>query len=306
MEIRHLRYFCVLAEQLHFTRAAVLLNVAQPALSHQIKQLEEELGTQLVERSNRRVRLTAAGEVFRERAARILEQVDQAAREAVRAGQGEAGSLIIGVVSTAVCSVLPELLRRFRRDSPDIAIDIREMEPAEQVEALRRETIDIGLLFLAIQDAAFDSLVVSSERLIVALPTGHAAAASEKVRLSDLAAETFLIPRRQPVPGFHDLVLETLRSRGIPAPRLQPTRLLQTAVFLVAGHLGVALVPESFRNHLRVRGCVYRDIAGTPAHADLIGLWRSGNMQPVLGRFIQQLRRMQKNSQSVASTGKPT
>jgi len=306
MEIRHLRYFCVLAEQLHFTKAAVLLNVAQPALSHQIKQLEEELGTQLVERSNRRVRLTAAGEVLRARAARILEQLDQAARETLRAGQGEAGSLIIGVVSTAVCSVLPELLRRLRRDAPDIAIDIREMEPAEQVEALRRETIDIGLLFLAIQDAAFDSLVVSSERLIVALPTGHPAAVAEKVRLSDLASETFLIPRRQPVPGFHEVVLEALRSRAIPAPRLQPTRLLQTAVFLVAGHLGVALVPESFRNHLRVRGCVYREIAGAPAHADLIGLWRSGHVQPVVQRFIQELRRMQKNSQSGLSTGKPT
>lgn len=294
MEIRHLRYFCVLAEQLHFTKAALLLNVAQPALSHQIRQLEEELGTQLVERSNRRVRLTAAGEVFRERAARILEQLDQAMRETARVGQGEAGSLVIGVVSTAVCSVLPELLRSFRREAPAIAIDIREMEPGEQVEALRRETIDIGLLFLAIQDSTFDSLVVSRERLIVALPTGHPAAAAEKVRLSDLAGETFLIPRQQPVPGFHEVVLETLRSRGIPAPRLQPTRLLQTAVFLVAGHLGAALVPESFRNHLRVRGCIYRDISGTLAHADLIGLWRRGNVQPVLQRFIQQLKRMQK------------
>lgn len=293
MEIRHLRYFCVLAEQLHFTKAALLLNVAQPALSHQIRQLEEELGTQLVERSNRRVRLTAAGEVFRDRAARILEQVDQAARETARVGQGDSGSLVVGVVSTAVCSVLPELLRGFRREAPNISIDIREMEPAEQVEALRRESIDIGLLFLAIQDPALDSLVVSRERLIVALPTGHPAANAERVRLSDLETETFLIPRRQPVPGFHEVVLDTLRSRGIPAPRLQPTRLLQTAVFLVAGHLGVALVPESFRNHLRVRGCVYRDIAGAPAHADLIGLWRSGNVQPVLGRFIRLLRRTQ-------------
>src|SRR5215471_9442768 len=175
MEIRHLRYFCVLAEQLHFTKAALLLNVAQPALSHQIRQLEEELGTQLVERSNRRVRLTAAGEIFLARSARILEQLDQAARETTRAGQGDSGSLVIGVVSTAVCSVLPELLRSFRREAPSILVDIREMEPAEQVEALRRETIDIGLLFLAIQDAALDSLVVSKERLIVALPTGHRA-----------------------------------------------------------------------------------------------------------------------------------
>lgn len=294
MEIRHLRYFCVLAEQLHFTKAALLLNVAQPALSHQIKQLEDELSTQLVERTNRRVRLTAAGEVFLGRAARILEQLDQAARETSRVGQGEAGSLVIGVVSTAVCSVLPELLRSFRREAPHISIDIREMEPGEQVESLRRETIDIGLLFLAIQDPAFDSLVVSRERLIAALPTGHAAAGAEKVRLNDLESETFLIPRQQSVPGFHEVVLETLRSAGITAPRLQPTRLLQTAVFLVAGQLGAALVPESFRRHLRVRGCVYRDIAGTPAHADLIGLWRRSNVPPALLRFIQQLKRMQK------------
>src|SRR5215467_9227964 len=199
MEIRHLRYFCVLAEQLHFTRAALLLNVAQPALSHQIKQLEDELGTKLVERTNRRVRLTEAGEVFLARAARILEQIDQTARETARVGQGDAGSLVIGVVSTAVCSVLPELLRSFRREAPDIAIDIREMEPGEQVEALRKETIDIGLLFVSIQDPAFDSALVSRERLIVALPTGHRAASGAKVRLCDLESETFLIPRRQPV-----------------------------------------------------------------------------------------------------------
>lgn len=291
MEIRHLRSFCVLAEQLHFTKAALLLNVAQPALSHQIRQLEEELGTQLVERSNRRVRLTEAGEVFLVRATRILEQIDQAAREASRVGRGDAGTLVIGVVSTAVCSILPDLLRSFRREFPDINIDIREMEPGEQVEALRKETIDIGLLFLSIQDAALDSVVVSRERLIVALPAGHRAAGEERVRLADLERETFLIPRRQPVLGFHELVLETLKAGGVSSPRLQPTRLLQTAVFLVAGELGVALVPESFRQHLKVDGCEYRDIDGTPAHADLIGLWRRDNVPPALQRFVQQLQR---------------
>jgi DNA-binding transcriptional LysR family regulator len=293
MEIRHLRYFCALAEQLHFTKAALSLNVAQPALSHQIKQLEEELGTRLVERTNRRVRLTAAGEVFLSRAARILEEVDQAVRDTARVGLGDAGNLIIGVVSTAVCSVLPELLRSLRREAPKISVDIREMEPAEQVDALRREAIDIGLLFLSIQDPEFDSVLVSRDRLIMALPTGHPAATAERVRLSELEEETFLIPRRQPVAGFHEIVLETLQAGGIPSPRLQPTRLLQTAVFLVAGRLGVAVVPESFRQHLRVRGCIYRDISGSPAHADLIGLWRRSNVPPVLRRFIRQLKRMQ-------------
>jgi DNA-binding transcriptional LysR family regulator len=205
-------------------------------------------------------------------------------------------------VSTAVCSVLPELLRSFRREAPDISIDIREMEPGEQVEALRRETIDIGLLFLAIQDPAFDSLVVSRERLIVALPTGHPAADLERVGFGDLETETFLIPRKQPVRGFHEVVLEALRSGGIRTPRLQPTRLLQTAVFLVAGQLGVAMVPESFRRHLRVRGCVYRDIAGTPTHADLIGLWRRNNVSPALRRLVQQLKRLRRTAGQATST----
>jgi DNA-binding transcriptional LysR family regulator len=291
MELRQLRYFCVLAEQLHFTKAALLLNVAQPALSHHIKQLEQELGTQLVERTNRRVRLTAAGEVFLARAVRILEQIEQATRETARVGQGEAGTLTIGVVSTAVCSVLPELLRSFRRESPLISVDIREMEPGEQVDALRRESIDIGLLFLSIQDPGLDSTLVSRERLILALPAGHPAAA-ERVRLADLAAETFLVPRRQTVPGFHEIVLDTLRAAGLATPRVQPTRLLQTAVFLVAGQLGVALVPESFRQHLRVRGCVYREMTGPPVYADLIGLWRRNNVPPALRRFIHLLKRM--------------
>jgi DNA-binding transcriptional LysR family regulator len=183
------------------------------------------------------------------------------------------------------------LLRSLRRESPHIAIDIREMEPGEQVEALRKEAIDIGLLFLSIQDPGLDSVVVSRERLILALPTGHRAASHEKVRLRDLIDETFMIPRQQPVLGFHELVLDTLRAGGVPAPRLQPTRLLQTAVFLVSGQLGVALVPESFRQHLRVRGCVYRELAGEPSHADLIGLWRRNNVSPALRRFIQQLVR---------------
>lgn len=291
MEIRHLRFFCVLALELHFTRAAFLLNISQSALSHQIKQLEEELGAQLIERTNRRVRLTPAGEVFLLRATRLLEEMDQAVREAARIGQGELGSLGIGVVSTAVCSYLPGILRAFRRESPNVSIDVHEMEPGEQVDALRKESIDIGLLFLAIQDPAFESVLISRERLIAAIPTGHAAATQEKIRLRDLADETFLIPRQQPVPGFHELVLDTLRVNGITTPQIQPTRLLTTATFLVAGQLGVALVPESFRQHLKIRGCVYREIAGAPVHADLIGLWRRKDKMPGLRRLVRLLNR---------------
>ncbi|MEO8099958.1 MAG: LysR family transcriptional regulator [Acidobacteriota bacterium] len=291
MEIRHLRFFCVLAAELHFTRAAFLLNISQSALSHQIKQLEVELGTQLIERTNRRVRLTPAGEAFLVRAASLLEQVDQAVREATMIGQGELGSLGIGVVSTAVCSYLPGILRAFRRESPHLSIDVHEMEPGEQVNALHKESIDIGLLFLSIEDPAFESVLISRERLIAAVPQGHPAASHEKIRLRDLADETFLIPRQQSVPGFHELVLDALKENGITSPQLQPTRLLTTATFLVAGQLGVALVPESFRQHLRIRGCVYRDISGPAVHADLIALWRRKDEMPGLRRLVGLLKR---------------
>ena len=304
METRHLRYFCVLAEQLHFTKAALLLNVAQPALSLQIRQLEKELGVELMERSNRRVRLTPSGEVLLEHARRILDQLEQASRDTTRVGRGEAGSLVIGVVTTAVCSVLPEMLRNFRRVAPHINIDIREMEPGEQVDALQREKIDIGLLFLSIDDPAFDSMVVARERLILAMPASYETN-SKAVKLADLKDETFMIPRRQPVGGYHEMVLETLARAGIERPRLQPTRLLQTAVFLAAGQLGVALVPESFRRHLPVNGCVYRDVAGPQTYTDLIALWRRDEVPAVLARLLQELRRMAK-AHKLQSKVKPT
>src|SRR6185437_6419934 len=142
-----------------------------------------------------------------------------------------------------------------------------------------------------IQHPAFESVLISKERLIAAIPTGHVAAAHDKGRLRDLAEETFLIPRQHSVPGFHEIVLDALRANGLTSPHLQPTRLLTTATFLVAGQLGVALVPESFRDHLRIRGCVYREIAGPPVHADLIGLWRRKDTMPGLRRLVRLLNR---------------
>lgn len=291
MEIRHLRYFCALAEELHFTRAAVRLNVAQSALSQQIKQLEEGLGTQLLERAHRRVRLTEAGEVFQARALQILEEMDQAARDAVRVGQGDAGPLAIGVASAAMCGMLPQILRAFHRASPNVQLDIRTLEPDEQVEALRKEAIDFGMVYSPMVDAAFESAPMARERLVIALPAGHRAAAKDRVSLRELAGETFLVPRRRSIPGFHEVTMRALGEGGIAQPRVQFASTMDTTVYLVAGHLGAALVPESFRQHLRVRGCIYRDLAGAPVYADSIGLWRRGEVAPALRRFVQLVKR---------------
>ena len=229
----------------------------------------------LLERTNRRVRLSEAGEVFLIRATRILEQIDQAVREATRVGQGDFGSFSVGVVSTAVCSYLPEILRAFRRQSPNLNIDIHEMEPGEQVDALTKETINLGLLFLSIQDPAFDSVLVSRERLIVAMPTGHPAASRDKVRLSDLAEETFLIPRRQTVSGFHELVLNTLHSNGVTVAS-SPSRLAYSPprCFLLP------VIWESRWSQSR-SGIIYAYAAASIAmsrvlrpRTNLVGVWR--------------------------------
>lgn len=153
MELRQLRYFIAVADALHFTRAAEQLHVAQPALSHQIRQLEEEIGAVLLERTNRMVRLTPAGEAFRERARMALDQASRAAVDAAHIEQGRAGRISLGFVSSAVFSVLPELLRRFRRAVPNAEVELRELEPSEQLAAIRNDHLDLGILHAALKDS---------------------------------------------------------------------------------------------------------------------------------------------------------
>jgi DNA-binding transcriptional LysR family regulator len=290
MELRQLRYFLAVAEELHFTRAAAFLHVAQPAVSHQIRQLEEEIGAKLLERTNRRVRLTPAGNIFRDRARVALEQAARAASDAGMVGRGDAGSVSVGVGSSAVWTILPGLLRRFQRIAPAAAIDIREMEPSEQMEALRHGTLDFGLLRAAVKDPELDSIVISSEKIIVALPERHRAASQRRVDLRTLAKETIVLPRRQSMPASNEIALLACERAGFTPAKMITTRFMQTALCLVAGRLGFALVPELFGHNLRVRGVVYRPLAGTAPRTELTAAWRKDNSLPLAHRFQNELR----------------
>jgi len=308
MEMRHMRYFLAVAEELHFTRAAAALHVAQPALSHQIRQLEEEIGVRLLDRTKHRVKLTPAGEVFRNRARVVLEQASRAAQDAAKVGRGDAGSISIGVGSTGIWSVLPELLRRMRQVAGAITIAIREMEPSDQMEALRHEMIDFGLMAAKPIDPELESIVLSRERLIVALPERHPATSRHSVDLKSLAQETIILPGRLAMPGFHEIVITACEDAGFLPADILTTRLVQTVVCLVAGRLGVALVPESFGRNLQVRGVEYRPLRGQPPLVELNAVWRKDNDLPLVRRFQHELHLLASRRQKLrvsAAKGRP-
>ena len=200
MELRQLRYFLAVAEELHFTHAAERLHVAQPALSQQISQLEREVGVKLLERTSRSVVLTPAGEAFQKRAGIAIEQLERAATDAGTIGRGEAGMLSLGFVSAAVVSILPVVMRWFRQEVPAALIDLRELEPSDQIDAIRQRHLDMGLFHANIHAPELASMVVVREKLIVALPENHPAACKEQVELKTLANETILLPRRHTFP----------------------------------------------------------------------------------------------------------
>src|SRR4051795_5181142 len=189
MELRHLRYFVAVAEELHFRRAAERLHMSQPPLSQQIRQLEEEVGAQLLLRNQHRVELTASGAAFLERAREILDAVEDAARQARRVQRGEVGRLAVGFVGSAMYSFVPELLRAFREHAPDIALRLHERGTTEQLRQLDDGRLDVGFLRTPGRWPGLSFETVLEEQVVVAMPDVHPLAQRPIVRLSDLTGE---------------------------------------------------------------------------------------------------------------------
>ena len=242
MELRRLRYFVAVAEELSFNRAAQRLHISQPPLSNQIKQLEEELGVQLFKRSNRGVRLTEAGELLLEEARRIFIQLEQTARLVERVGSGKVGRLSLGFVPSATNEVLPRLLYEFRRRFPDVELFLHEMMPDQVVQRLHSRQIDVGFFYLPFDDSSLHITPVSREPLVVALPETHSLAKEPEIDLRTLEREPFILPRRYEMPGLYGQVTEICRQAGFTPRAVQKdVWLMQTIVGLVASGIGVAL-----------------------------------------------------------------
>jgi DNA-binding transcriptional LysR family regulator len=250
MELRQIRSFLSVAETLHFGRTAELIHISQPALSLQIRALEEEVGVRLFERNRRKTTLTAAGLAFRDDAAAALSQLEQAIRRAKLAANGKLGLLRIGFISTAGRELVADIVRQFRELYPEVEVSLRNILTAEQVQMLETGSLDIGFLRLPIGGhSALDVVTVHREPFVLVVPSSHKLAKRKRVRLREVAGENFVMYERTWAPGFHDLMFGILRDAGIVPNVTQTAGEVPTLISLVHSRMGITIAPLSVVKH---------------------------------------------------------
>jgi DNA-binding transcriptional LysR family regulator len=294
MELRQLRYFVVLAEELHFGRAAARLHMTQPPLSQSIQGLEAELGTLLFNRTRRSVALTPAGAALLPQIQRLLQVAQSLPAIARRAAAGESGRLALSFVSTADYSVLPTFLRDFRQRYPQVQIDLREATSDVQLDELADGRIDVGLLIPPLPDrlkAEIAYVPVIAEPLVLAAPQGlPALRGKQPVALATLSELPLIIFPRRIAPALHDAILSCFQSAGLTPHIGQEAIQMQTIVGLVSAGMGIALVPQSVSN-LKRPGVEYRTLSDQTPLVETGIAWRHDNASPVLHAFLELLRK---------------
>jgi DNA-binding transcriptional LysR family regulator len=289
VELRQLRYFVAVAEELHFRRAAAALHISQPPLSQQIAALERELGCRLLERTRRRVELTPAGAAFLRDARAMLAELDVAVATARAIDSGQTGVLRVNFVGSALLSILPGTVQRFRRARPGVEIELRERSTVEQLRALGSGVVDVGLVRPPIDvDAQLRAEVVTRERTIAAISAGHPLAALRRIPLRRLAAEPLVLFPRQQAPGFHDLLIGRMAATGTSPHVVQYAPEMMTIIGLVAAGIGVSLVPASVA-HLALDGVTYRPLSGAP-DTELLAVTRAQDESPLVRAFVADAR----------------
>ncbi|OUL37850.1 LysR family transcriptional regulator [Nostoc sp. T09] len=289
MELRHLRYFVTLAEELHFGKAAEKLHIAQPPLSQQIRQLEQELGFELFHRTKRNVQLTEAGQVFLGEVQQILQQLQQAIQIGQQTNRGEIGQLVVGFVSTAAYNILPIILKDFRSRVPGVSLELHELTTDQQLEWLQEGRMDVGFIRPPIEDNTFSWEIIFQESLIVALPETHWLVNKSDVSLTSLANEPFILFPRKLAPGLYDLIISLCQQAGFSPYVAQEAIQMQTIVSLVAGEMGVAIAPESLQN-LQRTGVVYKNIQESTPKAAIAMICRRNEKSPIVQRFLETVR----------------
>ena len=291
IELRPLRQFVAVAEELHFGRAAARLAMTQPPLTLAVQSLERELGVRLFDRSHRAVALTAAGRVLLDEARRVLAAAQGLPQAVQRAARGESGTLRLAFVSSIAYGALPQWLRAYREAHPGIALQLREATLDVQQAAFDAGEIDAGFVLHApgSAPAGLAALSVLREPLWLALPEGHPAATRRSVRSADLAGTPLVIFPRVVSPTLYDAILAAQAARGWPPALAQEAIQMQTLVSLVSAGIGAAWVPETV-TRLQRPGVVYRRVGGDAVMAETSLVWREP-APPVVQHFVEQVRR---------------
>jgi DNA-binding transcriptional LysR family regulator len=289
METRKLRHFVVLAEELHFGRAARRLSITQPPLSISIRGLEEDLGVQLLVRTRRSVTLTHAGTIFLVEARAILDRIDKAVDLTKAAYRGEVGRLRVGFLAATAYTLLPLVLRDFTARYPAVLLNLRELVMPEQFEALRRSDIDIGMLRPPVVDPSLASEVILQEPMVVAMPVGHPLAKLASIPSAKLATEPFVMYPREPGMVFHDLIQDYCSRAGFTPRIAQEASQTHAVMGLVSAGLGVAFVPDSVRM-IGMRGVTFRPVTREPPMARTALAWQARNDSPLVRQFLETAR----------------
>jgi LysR family transcriptional regulator, benzoate and cis,cis-muconate-responsive activator of ben and cat genes len=277
-----MRYFIAVAEERNFTRAAEKLYMAQPPLSRQIAQLEEELGISLIKRGSRPLELTEAGCIYLEQAKQILSRVDNLTSAMASLKADERQRIVVGFVTSMLYSDLPEIVRRFRAIAPDVELSFLEVVSASQGMALKERQIDIGFGRIRVDDPATRRDILREEPLVVALPVRHRlAGTNQPMRLAILADEPLIVYPRAPRPEYADLVISLFRDHGLEPKVVHEAWELQTAIGLVAAEVGVAIVPSSVMR-LRRDDVIYRKLEDVSVTSPVVMSRRANDHSPAL------------------------
>ncbi|MBE7103665.1 LysR family transcriptional regulator [Bacillus cereus] len=294
MDIRKMRYFITVAEELNFSRAAERLLMAQPPLSQEIRKLEEELGVQLFHRTKRMVELTSAGEIFLEGARQTLLQVDRTIKETQLADEGKIGHLIIGFVDSTETVI--EILKKFRERFPKIQLILREMTTDQQIKALYEKQIHIGFIRSKQNNEILSSEVCSEEYLKLVLHQDHPLAQLRKISIKSLIDEPFILFPRHFGTNFYDLIISYFWEHGVSLNIVQEAIQMQTIVNLVATGMGISVVPSSVESYKK-SGVMYKDIQENTPKINLYIGWRQDEKSVVLEHFLTVVREVYTTSQ---------
>jgi len=289
VELRHLRYFVAVAEELHFGRAAERLGIAQPPLSRQIQNLERELGFELFDRSRRRVELTSAGSVLFKRTQDVLELLDEAVREARRTATGKHGRVTVGYPSSLAYTGLVGLLRAFRTEFPDVELAVRELPLAEQLVGLKNGELDVGFIRGPLDDRELVAECMRRELLMLALPADHPLAKKKRLTLESVAREPFVFFPRARAPAYFDLLLGLCQKAGF-TPQIRHEAPQADVLSLVAAGFGISIMPAAVRE-LRRTDVAFKPFVGAPL-TELLLVWRVGEGLPARQAFVDVVRRV--------------
>ncbi|MCK3780573.1 LysR family transcriptional regulator [Ensifer sesbaniae] len=277
------------AEELHFGRAAKRLNISQPPLTKQIQRLERELGVALLERTKRKVELTAAGSVLLEEARSLLRQTETATELVRKTERGETGHLSVGFIDAAIYSVIPTIVDRFTRSYPDVTLELSDLRIPDQVRGVSEGRLDVGFIHPPVSGKHLVIETILVEPLVIAVPQQHRLASQAEIPLAELADEPLIQFPRSINATLYDQIIGLCQSSGFSPRIVREATPKQTIIGLVSVGLGVSLLPKCLEN-LKRDGVVYRPISGSNLSIDTSIVYRSDRLRPVTGAFIDVVR----------------